>query len=445
MAEEPQGEPCVGCGREECDTDDEEDQIFCDGCNACFCLGCASLSAVPDGDWFGECCTVAPAPIDREPTFEIARRPRLDKKRLRLEEVGFADNNEPATAEEVAKFKQAFIKKKTRLGQEKVMKRLTDHARQLRLDPCSTEALDHYVAWRVKCGRASSTILKEISALRQLGQVQMHSDLEMRRLIQSVRRLADCPSESVDPITLSEMRLLRDQTIGPRWRNDGSETSHRQLRNWTFFLLAFVGMFRSKELLELRWDDIVLTWHLGGESLDLAFDARPPPRAQLVHATLYVLQSKMDVDAKGEPVRIRADVDYGLRFCPVHLLLELRTLARPGQEHVFAETRRNYAPKGLGYDCFLNAFKDNLRDAGVPPSRLQRLALHSFRRGGATAAAAAGASIRQIKAHGRWRSDVAYIYALVSDAETTTLTGTLVQQLQDMALDGDVEVMDFVD
>ena len=50
--------------------------------------------------------------------------------------------------------------------------------------------------------------------------------------------------------------------------------------------------------------------------------------------------------------------------------------------------------------------------------------------------------MRQIKAHGRWRSDVAYIYALVSDKETTSLTRTLVEQLHEIATDETIEVED---
>ena len=59
----------------------------------------------------------------------------------------------------------------------------------------------------------------------------------------------------------------------------------------------------------------------------------------------------------------------------------------------------------------LQRLHDALLKLGQPS---QLYGLHSFRRGGATAAAVGGAPERLIRAHGRWESDVVrmYTYAL---------------------------------
>ena len=80
-----------------------------------------------------------------------------------------------------------------------------------------------------------------------------------------------------------------------------------------------------------------------------------------------------------------------------------------------------------------STFRSRLRDylkLFLPAAVVERdYSLHSLRRGGATAAALAGIPMRLIKRHGRWRSDVAYLYTLVSDQELPRISAQLLADL----------------
>ena len=64
-------------------------------------------------------------------------------------------------------------------------------------------------------------------------------------------------------------------------------------------------------------------------------------------------------------------------------------------------------------DTMLNRLRQALQGVGLTEQQARSFGLHSLRRGGATAAARAGASMRRIQEHGRWRSDAVrqYMYA----------------------------------
>ena len=55
----------------------------------------------------------------------------------------------------------------------------------------------------------------------------------------------------------------------------------------------------------------------------------------------------------------------------------------------------------------------------------KKMGLHAFRSGGASAAAAAGVSLREIKLHGRWKSDAVYAYIKDSLKDRQAITKRL--------------------
>lgn len=406
---------------------------FCDGCDRCWHQRCISLVSIPLGDWF--CPDCAPFfPETRRldiprPTFDVARPPRLEKKRRRLE-AGLGTEGLP-TIEEVEKLKEAADAPSTARKKLSLAARFAQFCEQVNIDPSTTSAFELYVTWRVKQGLKDSTILGEISILRHLNLATPPADQELTRLTRAVRRLADCGGEAKDPLTGPELARLKESLVGAGWTNDGSHNSIRRLRNWSFILLGFIGLFRASELVSLDWTHLRLGWRLEGSSTttDLPLDERPP-RAQLQHLTVHVLESKTDPGARGQLVRIGVDpAAFGGLGCPIWSLLSLRRWSRLGQAAVFAEPNLNLTPDRVSYDTMLRSFKEALADAGTSPQRIAQLGLHSLRRGGATAAAASGASMREVMQLGRWRSDAAYLYALASDQAVTTLTANVTRQL----------------
>ena len=415
--------------------------LACDACGQGHHQSCIGLRVVPPGEWFGPCCRAwvaarkrsrpdpRPQPERVPPTYAVAGPPRLDKSKRR-EAAGLGRGGLP-TAEDVRRLKAEAVAPATRKKIETVQRLFLGMAAALGIAASSEGAYDLFVTWRVKEGKSINTILSDMSLLKQVEGVRVPPEKEVRRLSQAVRRLAECPGHAKDPITLGEMQLLRRELLAG-WRDDGSEQNVRKLRNWTFFLLGFIGMFRGGELANLRWDSVRLGWRTTAAVVELSVDAQPPARSQLEFATLHVVESKTDPAAQGQLVRVAAGAHHDLFHCPLQLLLKLHKRRR-SSGFVFEETRMRCDPQGLSDGTFLTLLHETLRAAGVSEERNARLGLHSLRRGGATAAAAGGATIREIKTHGRWRSDVAYIYALVSDQQVSGLTKELLSQLRDMA------------
>lgn len=416
--------PCATCGSP--DFEDGDDIVACDACNDAYHLSCLQVAAAPKGSWYCPGCvpTFGGKGVERHPTYAAARRSRLRRDRER-EAAGLGSGGLP-TLDELEALKKAGLAASTRRRIETVERQFERLTECLQLPRSSPLAFGMFVTWRVKEGIAESTIASEMSILQHLPGVVAPPEQEIDRLRNAVKRLAEVPAAAKDPVTLAEIKSLQTATLGAAWRDDGTEDSHRRLRDWTFIYVAFVGMFRSGELLSLRWDQVAITWEGAGSSKELDVGERGPGRPAYV--TFYLSTTKTKLD--GAAVRVQAKGDDSTE-CPAWLLGTLRRLARG--EHVFENSRRGDVPGALQYDTMRNAFRHRLRDAGLDEIRISRLGLHSLRRGGASAAAANGASMREIMAQGRWRSDVAYIYALVSDERAQKLTGKLIEGIGKLA------------
>ena len=416
-----------GCGRAEWEKGNE--MIACDGCNDCYHLRCLDLGRVPVGDWFCRECSPLYA---REPrpagptTFQLARQKRSCRVTKRAR-VGLGPGL--PTLADLEELEKAGTSEATRKKVEQVEGKLEELERWVGLPRSDPVVFKLFVTWRVKESKAVSTITTEMSVLKKVPGIGIPSELELKNLTQAVKRMAEVPGSAKDPLLKDELIKMKRVLVGSSWRDDGSEEMTRRLRNWTFFCLAFLGMFRSKELLTLDWDHVAIGWDDEGQLEELPVGR--VGRGRAAYVVIFLDETKTELD--GAAVRLQAGPESSPLTCPVRLLQKLRRRARGPA--VFSEVRLRFEATEIAYGTMLGTFKRTLGLAGVPETRIARLALHSLRRGGATEAAAQGATMREIMTQGRWKSDVAYIYALISDQVALNLTGKLAKGLSDIAYD----------
>lgn len=157
------------------------------------------------------------------------------------------------------------------------------------------------------------------------------------------------------------------------------------VRDTAMFLLGWAGMFRSSELVAVRWEEVQFA--SGG-------------------MMIYIPKSKTD-PGEGAWVFVAEGREPGL--CPVQAMRRLQQMSR-GVGPVFARSAKGET--AISKTTVGMRLKKALRAAGVPGYQLY--AAHSLRRGGATHAARSGITTRMIQAMGRWRSDAVRLYLYCS-------------------------------
>jgi integrase len=136
------------------------------------------------------------------------------------------------------------------------------------------------------------------------------------------------------------------------------------------------------------------------------------------HVILTLPASKTDPFRKGISITIAAAP--GRPSCPVTALKNLFTEI-PNRLPT-APLFENPDGKPLSYTSFITAIRSALESAGLNP---KLYAGHSFRRGAATEAAAAGYSDYEIQLLGRWRSDAYKLYIETSLSRILHLSSLL--------------------
>ena len=166
-------------------------------------------------------------------------------------------------------------------------------------------------------------------------------------------------------------------------------------------LISFSGFLRAAEALALKFYDV--TFH----------DS---------HAVLVLRGSKTDQLRKGNEVPIAKS---GKQLCPIGSLQEhVNFLQNHG--HVNSNTplfprfhspnsKTGFSSRTISYSSINDDFKKAVANSHL---KGQKIGLHSLRAGGATAAAQAGFSGEEIKAHGRWRSESSQIRYVETDLKT---------------------------
>ena len=156
----------------------------------------------------------------------------------------------------------------------------------------------------------------------------------------------------------------------------------REARDFAFWVLAWHGLFRGAELVQLCWEHI---------------------EVQAKGLSVLVTASKTDQAGAGQHVFLRS-VDDDV-VCPVQALRRLAGFVHDLHGPIFTVHQHAFAPVSKA------TMRARLRRSLVGLGLCQSLyGLHSFRSGGATAAAVGGVPERLIKAHGRWVSDVVRVY-----------------------------------
>ena len=173
---------------------------------------------------------------------------------------------------------------------------------------------------------------------------------------------------------------------------DQENTNLKDLRLATMCILSFAGLFRSKELLNIRVRDI--EW----------FDD---------HFVVHVPESKTDIYRRGQDVFIAKSSGDS---CPAVLLDRYTESERQGMARIqilfrnviYLKSTNSYilGKKTVSYSRFRELLKACLKELGYNNTLY---GLHSFRAGGATTIAKNledGNKERLLKLHGRWKSDI---------------------------------------
>ena len=193
------------------------------------------------------------------------------------------------------------------------------------------------------------------------------------------------PVQKKEPL-LPEHLLLLTEKYGK------SSNCLSDIRLLTLCLLGFAGFLRFSEIVNIRRSHI--TFHSD-------------------HVSLFIARSKTDKYNQGSHVCI---AKTGTQTCPVNMLsryLQMAGIISTSDEYIFRQItflkksnsyKLRDVTKPLSYTRAREIILASLEGIGLDKSKF---GIHSLRRGGATAACAAGISDRVFKKHGRWKSDKA--------------------------------------
>ena len=191
------------------------------------------------------------------------------------------------------------------------------------------------------------------------------------------------PVQKKEPL-LPEHLLLLTEKYGK------SSNCLSDIRLLTLCLLGFAGFLRFSEIVNIRRSHI--TFHSD-------------------HVSLFIARSKTDKYNQGSHVCI---AKTGTQTCPVNMLsryLQMAGIISTSDEYIFRQItflkksnsyKLRDVTKPLSYTRAREIILAGLEGIGLDKSKF---GIHSLRRGGATAACAAGISDRVFKKHGRWKSD----------------------------------------
>ena len=430
--------PCQVCG-EASFGDGELDVIFCDACDSAYHFRCLRppLQRVPTGTWT---CPKWPScqrahndePAAKrtcaDPTYELLKAPRFDPMELR-EAAGLGQITYPTSADldRILEFRWA---PRTAQAYTHTALKYEQFCQEGGLPVQDMESLCLYAVRRLQDNVSASTIRRDLIGIRQKFDIREGDAERLRRTLQAVARLAGRPDEKKLPLTPALLRELR-RTIAS-YQSKSPQISNIRNRDWAFYLLGFAGFFRGAELTALLWDHVRFEWDQGGKKLT-TLRPEPPRSAQQARPTAIVIQvvkSKGDPTGVGQKVQVAAkprSPDLREYECPFRMLRALWREKHRAAQHVFHDPANG---KGITTNTMLGRLRRYLEVVFEQrPGSARDYGLHSARRGGATQAYRNGATMQEIKAQGRWKSDVAFLYTVVSDQEALEVTRNLLQGL----------------
>ena len=291
----------------------------------------------------------------------------------------------------------------------RLAKRLPETVIQSRADSTKRKYMGAFQRWKTwASGRAGVQVFPIKAAhlalyLQHIGETT-HSKAAAEEAVNAagwMHELAGIPSVSSAPIvsaTLGGLRRMLAKPVAKKapvtpemltklCESVGSNASLTEIRTAAMCLLAFAAFLRFDELAKLRACDITF---------------------QEDQMIIKIASSKTDQYREGATVPVARS---SLVTCPVAMLERYYVTARLAKSDERPLFRGIVSSKkgerlrdsgGISYTRARELILNKFRTLGIDTSQL---GLHSFRAGGATAAANAGVPDRLFKRHGRWKSE----------------------------------------
>ena len=259
--------------------------------------------------------------------------------------------------------------------------------KQWRILPADPKNFASFIAYEGQQGASAGQLTSLTAAVAHRHAVEGHPSPTahhvVRKVLEGAKRAAARPSAQKEPLSFTILRevgilVRRDSTL-PNWRT-----------YWRM-VIEFYALLRWEEAAGLRINDLV--FHQD-------------------HLDLYIGKSKTDQKRKGSWVRVARHKDTP-HDCPVNItLIYIRMLKYPSGFNGSLQPRIIQDEQGQrGSQQHEICYSRSLQDLKALIAKTGRshgsFGEHSGRRGGATAAAKAGAKWTDLKRLGRWASDAA--------------------------------------
>ena len=222
-------------------------------------------------------------------------------------------------------------------------------------------------------------------------------------VVAGARRLLAAAPRRMKPFTVDLLRRL------VRTLADSVEFEKQRLLFYS--VIAFFACFRFSDMLQLKVENFTISDHL----------------------KIHLESSKCDQLRKGNDILLAGLPDSD--FCPVSVarkFLALLSTCANFSSDVFVLSNVRKSPRGMDIMCSRlsnGALTRQLRAALAPlVADITKFSPHSFRSGGATAAAAGKTPRDLLKRHGRWKSDCVDTYIDVPKASRLSVSRTIAQQ-----------------
>lgn len=222
------------------------------------------------------------------------------------------------------------------------------------------------------------------------GSIALQKSHLISMVMKGIRReLGHRPKQKL-PITLDMLQQFLDINYS---------TKFIFVRDYTAFLVAFFGFLRKSELVRICWNHI-------------HFSVR--------QAKIWIPYSKTDQNQHGCFITLARRSH--LPSCPVGWLLRLQSFGFDSGPVFRSMNGKKILDTGMSTSAFVSRVKLYVRLIHLDPEDFSG---HSFRRGGASAAAAAGVPDRLIQIQGRWISDCYKRYIEESEDNLLSITATI--------------------
>jgi len=219
----------------------------------------------------------------------------------------------------------------------------------------------------------TSTIPSAVSNIFRYTDVNITSHPIIREAKRTVKRLTK-PSVSKLPVTTAHLSWMAYQ----------APSTFIGTRNMFMMILMFLGFLRESEVTQLKPTDV---WEETVDGKIVLF--------------IYVLKAKNDQFSTGHTIVVGGNPESSL--CPIRWYRAYKRF--PKGTYLFRQANKHML--GLAAATPNAIIKSLLVSINVDPNRYGS---HSLRRGGVTAAVAAGINILVLARHGNWRSEAIYAY-----------------------------------